>query len=75
MSRRLGYRPDGVFRRVVRSAPVVEQRMRLSRAEWVSRQAVDVAVEGLAPALPLFGVEGHARDAASASSAERTSDR
>ncbi len=57
VSRKLGYRPDGVDRHVVRGAPTVEQRMRLSRAEWERHRKVDVVVEGLAPALSLFGVE------------------
>ncbi len=58
VSRKLGYRPDGVERHVVRGALAVERRMRLSREDWERHRTVDAVIEGLAPALPLFGVEG-----------------
>ncbi|MCO5967526.1 GNAT family N-acetyltransferase [Actinoallomurus soli] len=54
VSRKLGYREDGIERRVVRGRPMVVRRMRLDRA---GRPTVPVTIEGLAPCLPLFGLE------------------
>ncbi|MCO5997250.1 GNAT family N-acetyltransferase [Actinoallomurus rhizosphaericola] len=53
VSRKLGYREDGIERRVVRGRPMVVRRMRLDRA---GRPAAPVTIEGLAPCLPLFGL-------------------
>jgi RimJ/RimL family protein N-acetyltransferase len=44
VSRKLGYRPDGISRDVLHGQPVVSDRLRLTRDDW-SRTAV--AVEGL----------------------------
>ncbi|MGW4585833.1 GNAT family N-acetyltransferase [Amycolatopsis thermoflava] len=54
VSRKLGYRPDGVARHVVRDALAVEHRLRLGRDAW--RDDVPVTIEGLPPCLPLFGI-------------------
>lgn len=56
VSRKLGYQPDGIGRRAVRGAMVIEHRMRLSRADWDRHRAATVTIEGLAPCLPLFGL-------------------
>ncbi|WP_435068192.1 GNAT family N-acetyltransferase [Amycolatopsis thermoflava] len=54
VSRKLGYRPDGVARHVIRDALAVEHRLRLGRDAW--RDDVPVTIEGLPPCLPLFGI-------------------
>ncbi|WP_024876524.1 GNAT family N-acetyltransferase [Saccharomonospora piscinae] len=56
VSRKLGYAPDGIQRDVVRGEAVVEQRLRLTRADWERHRTVDVTIDGLAPSLPLFGL-------------------
>ncbi len=56
VSRKLGYRPDGFDRRVVRGAMVADGRLRLSRADWARHRTTSVTIEGLAPCLPLMGV-------------------
>ncbi|GAB2874552.1 GNAT family N-acetyltransferase [Streptomyces mayteni] len=58
VSRRVGYRPDGLARIVVRDRPVTEHRFRLTRAGWEATADTrpPVAVAGLAPCLPLFGL-------------------
>lgn len=60
VSRRLGYRPDGVQPRAVEGRLRVEQRMRLSRADWRAHATVPVALEGVEGCLDLLG----AREAA-----------
>lgn len=57
VSRKLGYRPDGVARKSRRGEPVTEQRLRLTRDDWEVHRDVPVTVDGLAPCLPLFGLE------------------
>jgi RimJ/RimL family protein N-acetyltransferase len=56
VSRKLGYQPDGIARRVVRGEPAVEHRLRLCRADWERYRTVPVTIEGLEPCLPMFGV-------------------
>lgn len=56
VSRKLGYRPDGTDRRVVRGAMVPDSRLRLSRADWDRHRTVPVTIGGLAPCLPLLGL-------------------
>ncbi|WP_007025131.1 GNAT family N-acetyltransferase [Saccharomonospora iraqiensis] len=57
VSHKLGYRPDGIARYAVRGAPAVEQRLRLSRADWRRHRAVDVEIAGLGEACRAqFGV-------------------
>ena len=56
VSRKLGYEPDGINKRVVRGAARVERRVRLTRAAWKRHRTVPVTIDGLAPCLPLFGL-------------------
>lgn len=58
VSRRLGYRPNGVERRVVCGSMTIDQRLRLSRKDWEEHSTTPVTIEGLAPCLPLFGLPG-----------------
>lgn len=57
VSRKLGYQPDGIERHAVRGALAINRRLRLTRADWERHHTVPVAVEGLAPCLPLLGLE------------------
>lgn len=54
VSRRLGYRDDGIERVAVRDGVAVHRRLRLDRAGWQAHRTVDVQIVGLAPCLPLF---------------------
>jgi RimJ/RimL family protein N-acetyltransferase len=63
VSRKLGYRDDGISRHAVRGRPVVERRLRLTRSDWLAARSVPVEIEGLGPCLPLFGLPGPALDA------------
>ncbi|GAB3981335.1 GNAT family protein [Actinoallomurus acanthiterrae] len=60
VSRKLGYREDGIDRHVVQGRPVVSRRLRLDRAGWQARQLVPVTIDGLGPCLPLFGLDDSA---------------
>ena len=48
VSRRLGYLPDGVDRRVVRDEVTLNCRLRLTRQRWEQHRTVEVTIEGLA---------------------------
>ncbi|GAB3569820.1 GNAT family protein [Amycolatopsis endophytica] len=54
VSRKLGYRPDGTARHVVRGKLAIERRLRLTREAW--RGGVPVTIEGFQPCRPLFGL-------------------
>jgi RimJ/RimL family protein N-acetyltransferase len=62
VSRKLGYRDDGITRQVSRGKPAELRRLRMDRAMWQARQATGgpltgpVQIEGLDPCLPLFGL-------------------
>ncbi|MCM9077206.1 MULTISPECIES: GNAT family N-acetyltransferase [Streptomyces] len=56
VSRKLGYREDGIERHVVRSQPAVLHRLRLTAEQWQRHQLVPVKVEGLTQCLPCFGL-------------------
>ncbi|MFB4313505.1 GNAT family N-acetyltransferase [Actinomadura sp. 21ATH] len=56
VSRKLGYRPNGVERHVVRDTLVIGRRLRLSRADWERHRTVPVTVEGLDPCRSLLGL-------------------
>lgn len=56
VSRKLGYRPDGIGRRVVRGAVATDVRLRLSRTNWDRHRTTPVTIEGLEPCLPLLGI-------------------
>ncbi|KAA5833563.1 GNAT family N-acetyltransferase [Saccharopolyspora hirsuta] len=58
VSRKLGYQPNGRRRQVARGALVIEQRLRLTRADWERHRTVPVEVEGLEPCLLLLGIDG-----------------
>ncbi|WP_019815090.1 GNAT family N-acetyltransferase [Saccharomonospora saliphila] len=63
VSRKLGYRPDGIARHVVRGAPAVERRMRLTREDWRRHRAIAVETHGVAACLALFGADGEPPEA------------
>lgn len=54
VSEKLGYRQTGTRELAPRGEPVEHLDYRIERAEW--RSPVRVEIEGLTPALPLFGV-------------------
>ncbi|NDU77400.1 GNAT family N-acetyltransferase [Actinomadura sp. DSM 109109] len=56
VSRKLGYRPNGVGRRAVRGSMTIDRRFLLTRAGWERHRTVPVTIEGLAPCLPMFGL-------------------
>jgi len=56
VSRKLGYRDDGIERHVVRGRPATTRRLRLTRAGWNAARTVPVQIHGLQPCLPLFGL-------------------
>ncbi|MQA78877.1 MAG: GNAT family N-acetyltransferase [Streptosporangiales bacterium] len=55
VSRKFGYRPDGITRDVLDGKVVVSQRLRLSRDDWESTDRPPVTVTGVRPCLELFG--------------------
>ncbi|MEO3825900.1 GNAT family protein [Actinomadura sp. B10D3] len=57
ISRKLGYRPDGITRDVLDGQTVVSQRLRLSRKEWELTDRLPVTVSGLHDCLDMFGVK------------------
>jgi RimJ/RimL family protein N-acetyltransferase len=58
VSRKLGYRDDGVELHAVRGAQATLQRLRLTEADWEAHRTVDVRIEGLEDCLPMFGLRG-----------------
>ena len=56
VSRKLGYRDDGIECHVVRGHPAVLRRLRLTRADWQAARSVPVEIRGLEPCLPFFGL-------------------
>lgn len=56
VSRRLGYRSDGIFRDVRDGRVVVSDRLRLDRQDWARGERMNVAVTGLAPCIAHFGI-------------------
>lgn len=57
VSRKLGYEPDGISVDARDGEAVVSDRLRLTRARWSQQERVAVTVDGLAAALPLFGID------------------
>ncbi|MER5558029.1 MULTISPECIES: GNAT family N-acetyltransferase [unclassified Streptomyces] len=55
VSRRLGYRDDGLTTTVVRDRPATLCRLRLDRVEWERVRTMEVRVTGLAPCRAEFG--------------------
>jgi RimJ/RimL family protein N-acetyltransferase len=58
VSRKLGYRPDGITRDVLHGQVVESQRFRLSRHDWELRERSPVTVSGLVGCGDLFGIDG-----------------
>ena len=56
VSRRLGYRHDGISRDVRDGQVLISDRLRLDRADWYRVERPQITVEGLAPCLPSFGI-------------------
>ncbi|BCJ32831.1 N-acetyltransferase [Actinocatenispora thailandica] len=56
VSRKLGYQPDGISVDARGDEALVSHRLRLTRAGWLGGEHPPVAVDGLAPCLPLFGL-------------------
>ncbi|WP_281070383.1 GNAT family N-acetyltransferase [Nocardia goodfellowii] len=56
VSRKLGYRFDGVEMHAVRGKPAMLRRLRLTRAQWETGPRMRVEVAGLPECLSLFGV-------------------
>lgn len=54
VSRRLGYRPDGISRDVLAGRVVVSDRLRLDVSDWNPANRTDLVVTGLQKALPFF---------------------
>lgn len=57
VSRKLGYRPDGITRDVRDGRVLVTQRFRMARDEWERTQRPEVTVTGLEPCLEFFGAD------------------
>ncbi|MEY9930609.1 RimJ/RimL family protein N-acetyltransferase [Catenulispora sp. GP43] len=55
VSRKLGYREDGIQRCVVRGKASVLRRLRLTREDWEAHRTAPVEIHGLEPCLPLLG--------------------
>jgi RimJ/RimL family protein N-acetyltransferase len=58
VSRKLGYRDDGIERHVVRGHPAAMRRLRLTWDDWQAARSVPVEIHGLEPCLPFFGLPG-----------------
>jgi RimJ/RimL family protein N-acetyltransferase len=58
VSEKLGYQPDGIERHAAQGRITTTCRLRLTRDRWEATGRVPVAVTGLAPCLPLFGLTG-----------------
>jgi len=56
VSGKLGYQPDGLERYAVRGLLAIARRLRLTRADWEKHRTVPVEIDGLAPCLPLLGI-------------------
>lgn len=57
VSRKLGYRENGLDRTLVRDALRHKQHFALDRDAWERHRAVPVEIDGLEPCLPQFGLE------------------
>jgi len=56
VSRKLGYREDGIEHHAVRGKDVTLQRLRLTRADWQAHRSTEVHITGLEACLPMFGI-------------------
>lgn len=57
VSRKLGYRDDGIERRLIRGQPQDMRRLRLDRASWEACRLPGIAIEGLDACLTSFGID------------------
>ncbi|MDI5972777.1 GNAT family protein [Streptomyces sp. SL13] len=55
VSRKLGYRPDGLCVAAVDGVPRTQRRLRLERADWQTNRTIPVEVTGFEPCRDLFG--------------------
>jgi RimJ/RimL family protein N-acetyltransferase len=55
VSRKLGYREDGIESHSVRGAEATMRRLRLTRADWQAHRSAEVRIDGLEACLPMFG--------------------
>jgi len=62
VSRKLGYAPDGIQRRIRRGQPATDIRLRLDRETWAASSSVPVTIHGLEPCLPMFGLASGPHD-------------
>lgn len=56
VSRKLGYRDEGIERHMARGRPAVTRRLRLTCPDWQSAQSAPLEIHGLEPCLPYFGL-------------------
>lgn len=56
VSRKLGYRADGIEHHAVRGKDTTLQRLRLTRADWDTHRTTEVRISGLEACLAMFGV-------------------
>ncbi len=56
VSEALGYEPNGHTTQSIRGEPVTEQRVILRRSAWEAQRRDDIEIEGLEPALSMFGL-------------------
>lgn len=54
VSRKLGYREDGIIRDVRRGEAATQLRLRLCRADWETHRSLAVDIENLEPCRPYF---------------------
>ncbi|GAA1899135.1 GNAT family protein [Streptomyces sodiiphilus] len=59
VSRRLGYRPDGMTVAAVSGRARAQHRLRLDRDAWQAHRTVEAEVHGLAPCREMFGTAGN----------------
>src|SRR5262249_12179694 len=62
VSRKLGYRGDGVEWHSVRGRPALAHRLRLGRSGWQAARTAPGQIQGWAPCLPLFGLPAASRN-------------
>jgi hypothetical protein len=56
VSRKLGYRDDGVEHHAVRGKDATLRRLRLNAEDWQANRSIEVRVNGLDACLPMFGL-------------------
>lgn len=56
VSRKLGYRTDGIARHVLNGQAVISQRLRLTRTDWETMDRPQITIDCLEPCLQQFGL-------------------